>query len=121
MKMIEKHSIDAPDEVRPFKDHGHLDVVTIGDFTLGRGTYEPGWRWSQDVKPIAGTDLCMARHSGVCLSGEMTVQAEDGTEVTFKAGDVVVIEPGHDAWVNGNTPCVLFDTTGVPGYAQPPH
>ena len=118
MKTLEKHNIDKPDETRQFKAHGHMDVVTIGDFTMGRGVFEPGWRWSTDVKPIAGTDSCQARHKGVCLEGEMTVRSDDGMEVTYKAGDVFVMEPGHDAWVNGNTPCVMFDT-GVAAYAKP--
>ncbi len=71
-------SIDTPDETRPFKDHGHMDVVTLGDFTLGRGVFEPGWRWSEDVKPIAGTDSCRTRHTGICVSGRMTVRYDDG-------------------------------------------
>ena len=119
MKTLERHSIDKPDEVRVFKDHGHMDVVTIGDFTMGRGTFEPGWRWSNDVRPIAGTDSCQARHTGVCVSGEMTVRSDDGTEVTYKSGDVFVMEPGHDAWVTGSVPCVMFDT-GVAAYAKAP-
>ena len=118
MKTLEKHSIDKPDEVREFRAHGHMDVVTIGDFTMGRGTFEPGWKWSDDVKPIAGTDSCQARHSGVCVAGSMTVRSDDGTEITYNEGDVFVMEPGHDAWVNGSTPCVMFDT-GVASYAKP--
>lgn len=111
-------NIDKPHETRPFHDHGHMDVVTLGDFTLGRGTFEPGWRWSQDVKPIAGTDSCQVRHTGYCLSGHMTVRFDDGTEVTVGPGDVMVAEPGHDAWTLGDEPCVLLDT-GVAAYAKP--
>jgi hypothetical protein len=115
---LEKHSIDTPQETRPFQAHGHMDVVTLGDFTLGKGTFEPGWRWSEDVKPIAGTDSCQTRHTGVVLSGQMTVRMDDGTEDTLSAGDVVLIEPGHDAWVDGDEACVLYDT-GVAAYAKP--
>ena len=72
--MTDKQNIDTPHERRPFKDHGHMDVVTLADFTLGRGVFEPGWRWSNDVKPIAGTDSCQTHHTGICLSGQMTVR-----------------------------------------------
>jgi len=118
MATIDKHSIDTPHETRPFAARGHLDVVTLGDFTLGKGTFESGWRWSEDVKPIAGTESCMTRHAGVCLSGQMIVRSDDGTEVTLGAGDVFVIEPGHDAWTVGDEACVLFDT-GIAAYAKP--
>ena len=116
--MPEKQNIDSPHETRPFKAHGHMDVVTLGDFTMGRGVFEPGWRWSEDVKPIAGTDTCQVRHTGFCLSGQMTVQMDSGDEITIGAGDVVLLEPGHDAWTVGDEACVLMDT-GVAAYAKP--
>ena len=118
MAGLETRNIDTPDETRKFAAHGHVDVITLGSFTMGRGTFEPGWRWSTDVKPIAGTDSCMTRHTGVCVSGQMTVRADDGTEKTVAAGDVFVLEPGHDAWTVGEEPCVMFDT-GVAAYAKP--
>jgi len=118
MTQLLKRNIDAPDETRPFQAHGHMDVVSLGDFTLGRGVFEPGWQWSKDVKPISGTESCMVRHTGICLSGKMTVRMDDGTEATVGAGDVLAIEPGHDAWTVGDEPCILFDT-GVGAYAKP--
>jgi mannose-6-phosphate isomerase-like protein (cupin superfamily) len=118
MNSIESRSIEDPHERRPFQAHGHMDVVTLGDFTLGKGTFEPGWRWSADVKPIAGTDSCQVHHTGYCLSGQMTIRMNDGEESTIRSGDVVVIEPGHDAWVDGDEACVLLDT-GVASYAVP--
>ena len=114
----DKLNIDSPQETRPFKDHGHVDVITLDDFTLGRGVFEPGWRWSDDVKPIAGTDSCQTRHKGFCVSGQMTVKFDDGQELTVGPGDVVLIEPGHDAWTVGDEACVLLDT-GIAGYAKP--
>ena len=87
---MEQRSIDDPHETRPYKAHGHMDVVTLGDFTLGRGTFEPGWQWSNDVKPIAGTESCMVRHTGICISGTMTIRTDDGVETTISAGDVFV-------------------------------
>lgn len=118
MTSMDLRNIDSPDEVRPFEAHGQLDVVTLMGFTMGRSTFEPGWRWSQDVKPIAGTDSCMVRHTGICLSGRMTVRHGDGSEATMGPGDVFVIEPGHDAWTVGDEPCIALDT-GVAGYAKP--
>jgi hypothetical protein len=116
--MSQKHSIDDPHERRPFTAHGHMDVVTLGDFTLGRGVFEPGWRWSEDVKPIAGTDSCQVHHTGLCLSGRMTIKPDDGEELSIGPGDVIDLAPGHDAWTVGDEPCVLIDT-GVAAYARP--
>jgi hypothetical protein len=118
MTTLEARNISQPHESRPFRAHGQMDVVTLGDFTLGKGTFEPGWRWSEDVKPIAATESCLVRHTGICVSGSMTVRMDDGTEVTVGQGDVMVIEPGHDAWVVGDEACVLYDT-GVAAYAKP--
>jgi hypothetical protein len=118
MSTSETRNIDSPHETRPFKAHGHLDVVTLGDFTMGRGVFEPGWRWSTDVKPIAGTESCQTHHTGFCLSGQMAVLLDDGTEMHIGPGDVVVIEPGHDAWTVGDEACVLLDT-GIAAYAKP--
>ena len=118
MSPSETRNIDSPHETRPFRANGRMEVITLGDFTLGRGTFEPGWRWSQDVKPNAGTDSCQTRHTGICLSGRMDVKFEDGSELHIAPGDVVVLEPGHDAWTVGDEPCVLIDT-GVAAYATP--
>jgi hypothetical protein len=93
-------------------------VVTIGDFSVGNGVFEAGWRWSNDVKPIMNTDSCMGNHTGICTAGAMTVLMDDGTELTISAGDVFTIPPGHDAWTVGDEACVLYDT-GVAGYAKP--
>ncbi len=95
-----------------------MDVVTLGDFTLGRGTFEPGWRWSEDVKPIAGTESCQVHHTGICLSGRMTIQARRRRGVRHRPGDVIDLDPGHDAWTVGDEACVILDT-GVAAYAKP--
>jgi hypothetical protein len=118
MGNMETRNIDAPHETRKFQANGHADVVTLGDFTLIKGTFQPGWRWSNDVKPIAGTDSCMSRHTGFCVSGQMTVRSDDGTEITIGPGDVLRLEPGHDAWTVGDEACILLDTAGT-GYAKP--
>ncbi len=111
-----KH-IDSPDETRKF-EKGKIDVVNIGGGTVGRATFEPGWKWSEHVKPIAGTDLCMAPHFLFQVSGRMHVVLQDGTEMESGPGDVAVIPPGHDAWVVGNEPVVAVDWGGAASYAK---
>ncbi len=118
MGMLMKQNIDTPNETRKYQAHGHADIVTLGDLTMGRATFEPGWKWSNDVKPLAKTDSCQVRHFGVFVSGRMTVHANDGTEVTYGPGDVFLIEPGHDAWIEGDDVCVTYDT-GLAPYAKP--
>lgn len=115
---LTKKSLNQPDETRPFQGKGNLAVVNIGDITVGRGTFEPGWKWSTNIKPLAGTDSCQANHTGYVLSGRMIVKANDGAEVEYGPGDVMIASAGHDAWVVGNEPCVLVDWTGVAKYAK---
>ncbi len=117
--MPETQSIDTPHERRPFQAHGHMDVVTLGDFTLGRGVFEPGWRWSDDVKPIAGTESCEAAHTGYIISGRMHVTMDDGAESDLGPGDAFVISPGHDAWIVGDETCVTLDWSAAGDYAKP--
>jgi EutQ-like cupin domain len=101
--------LDSPDETRPFHGHGSMAVVELGETTAGRGTFEPGWRWSQDVKPIAGTDSCQAAHVGYFVSGRMRIRMDEGTEVEFGPGDLMDCPPGHDAWIVGDDECVVID------------
>src|SRR4051812_45788494 len=90
-----KKNFSSPDERREFKGHGRLDLVTLSEgTTLGCGNFEPGWRWSQDVKPLAETETCEAAHVGYCISGSMTIRMNDGEEFTIKPGDAFSIEPG---------------------------
>jgi hypothetical protein len=110
----------SPDETRKFKAHGQLDVLKFGDAaTIGRGVFEPGWKWSNDVKPIAGTASCQSAHTGYCISGRMTVKMDSGEQFTVRPGDAFHMPPGHDAWTEGNEACVLIDVTGVKNYAKP--
>jgi mannose-6-phosphate isomerase-like protein (cupin superfamily) len=113
-------NFNSPNETRQFKDHGKLELVNFSDGSgVGRGTFAPGWKWSNDVKPLAETSSCEADHHGYCLSGSMVIKMNDGNEVRIKAGDVFMIPPGHDAWVDGNEPCVMIDFTGFQTYAKP--
>ena len=116
--MIDKKNFSSPDETRQFQAKGKMQVVAFGDSTIGRGTFEPGWKWSEHVKPIAGTDSCQANHTGYVLSGRMRMKATDGKEIEVGPGDAWVAGPGHDAWVVGNEPCVMIDWTGVSKYAK---
>jgi quercetin dioxygenase-like cupin family protein len=117
---LERKSFDKPDETRAFKDgKGKLQVVTAGNHTFGRGVFEPGWRWSEHVKPIAGTASCQAGHTGYVLEGRMVVKMDDGAEVEYGPGDAFYMPPGHDAWTVGDKRCVLIDFTGVAKYAKP--
>ena len=111
-----KH-LSAPDEVRQF-GHGKIEIVNMGQGTVGRAVFEPGWRWSNDVKPIAGTDLCQSHHFLYQISGRMGVKMADGTEMASGPGDVAIIPPGHDAWVIGNEPVVVVDWGGAASYAK---
>jgi mannose-6-phosphate isomerase-like protein (cupin superfamily) len=117
-KSVEAKSFDSPDEVRPFKDHGQVQVLQLHGKTVMRGTYDPGWRWSNDVKPMAGTDSCQTKHFGYVVSGRMKIYMDDGTELECGPGDLVAIEPGHDAEVVGNEPCSFIDFGDVAQYAK---
>jgi uncharacterized cupin superfamily protein len=118
MASLELKSFDSPDEVREFEGKGKADVVNVGGRTIGRGTFEPGWRWSENVKPIAGTDSCEVSHFGYVVSGRMRVTMDDGAESELRAGDVIAIPPGHDAEVVGDEPCVLLDFGEIDEYAK---
>jgi hypothetical protein len=116
---LRKFSLDAPEEVRPFEgDSGHLDLVNLEAGPVGRAVFKPGWRWSENVKPIAKTDSCEAPHVGYFISGRMHVVMDDGTEDDFGPGDVMVCPPGHDAWTVGNEDCVVIDWQGFADYAK---
>jgi hypothetical protein len=101
MAGVEKRSFDSPDETRS-PEKTTLETVKVGAATVGRGTMQPGWRWSEVIKPIVGTDSCQVHHLGIVLSGRMHVAHTDGSEADIGAGDVYDIQPGHDAWVEGD-------------------
>ena len=112
LESFQQKSLGSPDETRTF-ENGEVGVVTLGDFTASRLVLEPGWRWSENVKPIAGTDSCQVLHTGYHVSGRLHVRMEDGTEKEFGPGDAYVIPPGHDAWVVGDEPVVSVDMSRV--------
>jgi hypothetical protein len=105
--MITK-SFDDADEIRT-PDKTRVEVVRLGDAQAARFTMEPGWRWSECVKPVAGTDTCQARHVGVVVSGRMHVVQDDGSEAEAGPGGVYIIDPGHEAWVVGDEKFVAYE------------
>ncbi len=117
-KLQVKHG-SRPDESRPFVAHGRAEIHHIGNGTVMRGIFEPGWKWSEDIGPLAGTTSCQAPHLGYVISGRMKVRMDDGTEQEMAPGDFFRINPGHDAWVVGSEPCILLDFAGYADYAVP--
>ncbi|XXF77283.1 cupin domain-containing protein [Myxococcaceae bacterium GXIMD 01537] len=109
---------DTPDERRPFEDKGRMDVINVGGGVVGRAVFEPGWKWSTHVGPIAGTRSCEVAHTGYIVSGRMRIVMDDGETRDVSAGDFVVVPPGHDAWVLGDEPAVMFDFGGIEDYAR---
>lgn len=108
---------ENPDEVRTF-EKGLFELVQIGSMTIGRAKYEPGWKWSVHVSPVAGTSSCQVEHVGMVISGCAAIQMDDGRHYEVKAGDVFYIAPGHDSWVVGNEPYVSLHFLGADHYAQ---
>lgn len=120
MASLEIRKFDAPDEVRPFaEEKGEVHIVNLGTGPVGHQVFEPGWRWSEHVKPMAKTDSCQTNHLGYVVSGRMHIVMDDGTEGEVEAGDTAHIPPGHDAWVVGDAPCVMIDFGQIQEYAKP--
>lgn len=106
---MEKGSFSEPTETRDLSGMGTVEVVRMGDVTVSRSTFKPGWRWSQHVKPIVGGDSCQVHHHSFVTSGRLTVRSDDGGQEEFGAGDIWDIPPGHDAWVVGDEAVVALD------------
>ncbi|MCJ0875114.1 cupin domain-containing protein [Streptomyces sp. AP-93] len=121
MTGIVRRGFDSADETRRFEDgKGRLDLLNTTNGPVGRAVFEPGWQWSQHIKPIAGTDSCEAAHVGYIISGRMKVVMDDGESVEAQPGDFIQVDPGHDAWVLGDEPCVVLDWQGYGDFAKPP-
>jgi quercetin dioxygenase-like cupin family protein len=108
---------EQPDEVRTF-EKGKFELVRVGGMTIGRATYEPGWKWSQHVGATTGAASCSVEHVGMVLSGCATAAMDDGRVIEMKAGDVFYIAPGHDSWVVGDEPYVSLHFLGADHYAD---
>jgi hypothetical protein len=117
MAQAEQKDFAQPDEVRTFPK-GKLELVNIGGGVVGRLTLEPGWRWSEHVKPIAKTEWCEAAHFQYHLAGRLHIVMADGTEFDAEPGQVTALPMNHDAWVVGDEPVVLIDWAGASNYAK---
>jgi len=108
---------EQPDEVRVF-EKGKFELVRLGGMTIGRATYEPGWKWSEHVGRTLGAKSCMVEHVGMVVSGRATAAMDDGRLFEMKAGDVFYIAPGHDGWVVGDESYVSIHLMGADAYAS---
>ena len=106
--MVAVKNIETPDE-RHASEHASLNVVNLPGVTIARTVYQPGWKWSTDVKPVVGTEACQTAHTGYIISGRLHARMDDGREYDFGPGDAHVMSAGHDAWVEGDEPCVALD------------
>jgi hypothetical protein len=118
MADIEVKSLDSPEETRPFEGNGQAEVVKVAGRPVSRATFEPGWTWHDNVKPIAGTDSCQVSHLGYVASGRMKITMDDGTEKELGPGDIAAIPPGHDGETVGDEPCVFIDFGEIEEYAK---
>jgi quercetin dioxygenase-like cupin family protein len=109
--------LGSPTETRTF-ELGRFEVYDVGPLTLGRATYEPGWRWSQHIGAASGEALCQVEHVGYVLAGAAAVKMADGTERVMRAGELFYVPPGHDSWVVGDEPYVSLHIMGSESYAR---
>jgi hypothetical protein len=114
---MQKKRMTSPDEIRLF-DKGKVEIAKVGNTSIGRTYFEPGWSWEKCVKPIAKTNSCQAPHIHYVISGKMRVRMDDGSEEEFGPGDVGYLPPGHNAWIVGDEPFIAVDFTGMETYAK---
>lgn len=119
MSALEHETFAQPTEVREFP-HGRTEFLEVGGSTVARLTLEPGWRWSDDVRPLAGTESCLVPHVQYHVQGRLGIRMDDGTEVVAEPGSVTSLPQGHDAWVVGDEPVVVVDWHGDAGWARSP-
>lgn len=117
MAKAEQKAFSAPDETREF-EYGKVDLLDVAGSQIGRLTLQPGWRWSEHIKPLAGTQWCEAPHFQYHVTGTLRIQMQDGTQFDAKPGDVTALPQGHDAWVVGDEPVVVVDWWGASNYAR---
>ncbi len=117
---LRRKRFDRPDEVRVV-EKARVELVELGELSVGRAIFEPGWRWSEHVKPIVGTESCQVHHIGYVMSGHLHVEMTDGASLDVVGGDAFEIPPGHDAWVIGDEPWVSVDWAGRRLFAKSPN
>src|SRR5262249_25344109 len=117
VRTLQTKSHDKPDELRS-PDKTRVEVVRLEGFTIGRFTFQPGWRWSQCIKPVVKTETCQNAHVGYAVSGRIPIKMSDGSQTTIVPGMSFTIPPGHDAWVEGNEPFVSIEVMSAEQYAR---
>ena len=117
-KELEGKAFRDASDVRKF-DGGRMDVVRVGGSSIGRGVFEPGWRWSEKMRPILGVDSCPLSHIGYVVQGRMHFRMDDGVELEVGAGEAIHVSPGHDAWTVGDEQCVILEIRSAASYGQP--
>ena len=116
---LRRKSFDRPDEIRTV-ERARVELVELGETAIGRAVFEPGWRWSEHVKPIVGTESCEVHHVGYAMSGVLHVEMDDGASMEVRPGDAFEVPPGHDAWVVGDEPWSSVDFAGRRLFMKPP-
>jgi len=116
---LRRKRFDRPDEIRRV-EKAHIELVELGELTIGRAIFEPGWRWSEHVKPIVGTESCQVHHLGYVVSGHLHIEMTDGASMDVMGGEAFEIPPGHDAWVIGDEPWISVDWAGRRLFAKSP-
>ena len=116
---LRRKRFDRPDEIRRV-ENAYIELVELGELTIGRAIFEPGWRWSEHVKPIVGTESCQVHHLGYVVSGHLHIEMTDGASMDVMGGDAFEIPPGHDAWVIGDEPWISVDWAGRRLFAKSP-
>ncbi len=117
MASLETKNFNTPDEVRT-PDKTKVELVKLEGTSVGRYTFEPGWRWSECIKPVVQTESCQVDHVGYVVEGWLQVRHDDGSEAELGPGEIYHIHPGHDAWVEGNDRFVAIEFQGAAGYAK---
>jgi hypothetical protein len=117
MAGVEARDFHSPDETRT-PDKTRSEIVRMEGATVARVRLEAGWRWSECIKPVVGTDSCQVRHVGVMIQGRLAVQHDDGSHAELASGDAYVIEPGHDAWVVGDEPVIGYEFESAEVFAR---
>ncbi len=117
MARVQTKPLTDPDEVRRMPS-GTVEIYTLGEVVIGRTVWQPGWHWAEDVKPIAGTDLCQYHHVGVSISGTLGIRMEDGSTAEIGPGTTFDIPPGHDGWVVGDEPWISYDFAGMRAFGR---
>ena len=117
MVKLQRRPFGEPDDVREIP-HGHLETYDMGDIRIGRSVLQPGWRWSESIKPIARTELCEYHHIGLCVSGSAQIRMREGAELLIEAGQFYEVPPGHDAWVVGDEPWITIDWQPSTAFAR---